>query len=199
MRTSALFVLLACFGLACSACKAADLSTDPGVHKAFKAATGSEWHEDNCIGRTGVRDVILVGGFAHDRGCIVEGGFVGGTWMATDALMSRGLGALGWATMDAAAKATLAREWTDRVVFHWDGSVVAADAKAFSFDDTPAFTPPEVKAAGDAVVVTLWIEQPPGMQDIDVFEQIEVRIDAAGAVTKSQKAAFSVDGSRTRG
>lgn len=176
-----------------------DLATDDGVRAAFKKATGKDLHEDDCIGRPGVKDVVVVGSFAHDRGCDLDGGFVGGTWMDRKAMGHKGLAALGWAEMDAKARAELATQWSHRVLYHWGGSVVRKTEKAFELEDTPAFTAPSTATDGDAVLVTFWVEEPPGMQDIDIFEQVELRFAADGAITRSKKGSFSVDGSRVRG
>ena len=178
---------------------ATDLATDDGVRAAYKKATGDELNaEHGCIGRTGVRDVIVVGDFAYDRGCIMSGGFVGGAWLDTATLTATGPSKLGWATMDSKARADFALRWAEKVLFHWDGSFVPADNKAFTFEDTPAYTAPAAVAKGDGVVVTFWIEEPPGMQDRDVFDQIELTFDAKGAVTRASKAGFAVDGARLR-
>lgn len=174
------------------------LGTDEEVQAAFEAATGGKWHEDDCIGRTEVKDVILVGSFAHDRGCDTEGAFVGGEWITNEVLLKEGLGRVGWGEMSADERPAFALKWIERVLFHWGGDVVNESTKAFEFDDTPAFAAPKAEVQGDEVVATMWVVEPPGMQDIDAFNQLEVRIGADGAVTQSTKESFSIEGERVR-
>jgi hypothetical protein len=174
------------------------LSTDEAVRAAYKEATGKDLHEDDCVGQTGVKGVVVIGGFAHDRGCDVESAFVNGEHIDIQKLKTEGLGMVGWKDVSATDKPAFALLWAEKVLYHWGGDFENESSKAFELKDTPAFAAPEAKADGDDVVVTAWIEEPPGMQDIDVFNLVEIRFSAEGTTTQSNKDRFSVDGSRTR-
>ena len=178
--------------------EAVDLSSEEAVRAAYKEQVGKELHEDDCVGQTGVKGVVLIGGFAHDRGCDIEGGFVNGKYIDEQALLTEGLAMVGWKEMTSAARPELALEWAERVLFHWGGDFVKETNKAFDFKDTPAFTAPATNNDGETVVVTAWISLPPGMQDIDAYEQIELRFAPDGSVARAKKDSFSVDGSRVR-
>lgn len=178
--------------------KTADLSSEEAVRAAYKEQVGKELHEDDCVGQTGVKGVVLIGGFAHDRGCRITGGFVNGKYIDEHKLMSEGLALVGWKELGSADRTALAPEWAERVLFHWGGDFVKETNKAFDFKDTPAFAAPATTEDGETVVVTAWISLPPGMQDIDAYEQIELRFAPDGTIARARKDSFSVDGSRVR-
>ncbi len=196
---AAVVTLLMALAIACSGQSATpDLSTDDAVRTAYKKATGEALHEDDCIGRTGVKDVVVIGSFAHDRGCEVESAFVAGKLLDAKKLRSEGLSLVGWKTTAAADQPALALQWAEKVLFHWGGSVVSETNKAFSFEDPPAFAAPTAKVEVDEVVAAFWVEDPPGMIDEDRFSFIQLRIAATGAVRQGPPVGFAVDGSRVR-
>lgn len=176
-----------------------DLSTDEAVRAAFKEATGSEMHEDDCIGRTGFQDVILIGSFAHDAGCMLQAAFIGGEFLDHAGFAQGALGRVGWRDLKPEDRPAFALDWAQKVLYHWHGDVVTESVKAFEFEDTPAFTAPESKLDGDDAVVTAWIEEPPGMIDADSFNLVEMRFSPDGVVMRNVKESFSVDGERLRG
>jgi hypothetical protein len=176
-----------------------DLSTDEAVRAAYKKETGKELDaDDGCIGRTGVKDVIVIGSFAHDRGCDVVGAFVNGKLLDPNELSQEGLSLAGWREMGADERPSFALQWAEKVVFHWGGSFVAKSEKAFEFEDTPTFVAPASTTEGEEVVVRMWVEEPPGMQDRDDFNLVELRISADGAVSRAVKDSFGVPGERVR-
>lgn len=198
---AALLFLLLPLAVACSGgpASAGDLSTDEGVRAAYAKQTGEKLDERHgCTGRTGVKDVVVVGSFASDRGCILTGAFVAGRFITGDRLPTEGLAGAGWDTVAAADRPAFALQWAEKVLFHWGGDFVASSDKAFDFDDTPPFAPPAAVAEGDVVVVTAWVEEPPGMMDQDAFVLVELRFSSAGAVTRATKAQFAVAGERLR-
>ena len=198
-RSSASLLSLLLLSLPTVACGDTNLDTDDGVRTAYKRATGFALDpQDPCIRRTGVRGVVILGSFADDRGCMMHGGFVGGEWLDGERLAVEGLPKLGWKEMEPAEQTKLARPWAEEVLYYWDGSFLETEVKAFSFSDTPTFAAPTTKAEKGHLIVTAWTRLPSGMLDQSAFSQIEFLFAKNGAVTRTRRSSFAVEGARLR-
>jgi hypothetical protein len=146
--------------------------------------------------------VVMVGHFAHDRGCMLEGLFIGRTWYgggSGGAAAAKGLATRGWASASADERQTLAREWIDSVTHAFDGRFVRSEPTAFVFDDTPAFEPVQVAAMDDGgVSIDGWVELPSGMVWESAYHFVEYHFDGQGALTAKVSRRFAVDGQRIR-
>lgn len=100
--------------------------------------------------------VIVIGFFAYDRGCRLNGAFVDSDYFeAADSSLSRhALDALGWQNAAQSAREGLAKLWVEkglvgfRGVLHQPDDSVAADR----------FFPPQATSAADGVItVKLWV------------------------------------------
>jgi hypothetical protein len=100
-----------------------DLSTNEGVNAAREAISGKKLSDRSkrCIRRDpSLPGIVIVGGFAFDRGCRIEGVFVKSTYVAADdkGLSRNALEALGWKTANQQQREALARAWSQRVCLH---------------------------------------------------------------------------------
>lgn len=170
------------------------------VREAVKAATGEDLGADLCtVFPSTFPRVIVVGGFADDRGCMYEGMFVDRTWYGRGGERpSRAvLGTAGWADADAETRQKLARAWVHEVSNAFGGSFVAETTTAFSFGDTPDFEPPRVSATEDgSVIVSGWIEEPSGMVWESAYHFVEYRFGPDASIDVGVSRHFSVPGQR---
>lgn len=178
-------VLLA--GLA-SGARALDVTDREAVIAAYNAQSG--WDaapEDLCIvTNPGFPDVAVVGTFAHDRGCAVELVLVGDAWLPATAAASPALLAQGWQASDPDTRAALAMDWVDFAVFPFHG-IVYQPGEEFSGDGAPAFEPPSAVAdESGGVVVTAWVQEPPGMLPEALFKLWELTFDAGAKQVRTR-------------
>jgi hypothetical protein len=123
--------------------------------------------------------VILVGGFAFDYGCRLQGAFVNSHYFAADeqAFSSAALGALGWNAVDRPQKEKLAQIWVAKGLL---GFLMVVSAKDDDFANH-AFQPPRtVTRADGSIAVTLWVRLPSGRVRGTRYELREYRISSNG-------------------
>jgi len=170
----------------------------PAVAAALKAS-GVELDASDClVWPTSFPRVVVVGAFAHDRGCDRTGVFVDRRWYASDgdapALATRDFTAARLADKEA-----IARAYVDEVVHAFGHQFVTEPAPAFGFPDSPKYAPViarENKLGG--VVVEGWEAVPPGMNDESAYVLATHRFAPDGALTSETKQQFAVDGDRLR-
>ena len=173
------------------------------VREAYRAAMGRDLGEEvDCVQwPEAFAHVVLVGTFAHDRGCMLEGFFIDRTWYdgrRSDAVAD-GLATVGWADAAIDEREVLARAWIDSVTHAFDGQFVREEQTAFVFEDTPAFEPVQVKALEDGgVLVSGWVSLPSGMVWESAYHFMEYRFDRQGALSRTSSRGFSVEGERIR-
>lgn len=177
-----------------------DLSSDDALAAAYKAQTGRELG-DECIERPdSFGNVVAVGVFAHDYGCMDDGFFVDGEW--TDGIEEatrRALTAMDWEQMSAGERQVFASKWIEEVVFAMGPSVVERSSKAFELDDTPGFEPMEAATAEDGTtVVTLWTREPAGMVREQAFTRYEYRFGENASSSSEPIDDFAVSFDRLR-
>lgn len=175
------------------------VATDKAVAKAIKEATGQGFGEE-CIHRPeALADVVVVGSFASDRGCMPIGAFVKGQWLRTKALLESGLSTYGWQSMSPKEQDTLATLWIEEVILTYRGSRFLTKAEpAFEFPDTPAFLPLQSQRVNSEVAVGGWTARPSGMINESSYLYSEYAIATNGAITARGRASFGVPGPRLR-
>jgi hypothetical protein len=172
---------------------------DKAAVRAALTSAGHDIGEDGCIAwPSSFPRVVVVGGFAHDRGCDVDGVFVDRTFHAAGGEVP-GLATRDFEAALLAAKESIARAWIDEVVHAFGGHFVTESTTAFELDDSPKFSPvlARVNKIG-GVVVEGWIAEPPGMQDASTFTLVTYRFAKDGALQAESKQTFTVDGQRIR-
>jgi hypothetical protein len=154
------------------------------VLAAYEAATGTDLGDDACVvWPSSFPRVTLVGGFAHDRGCDLEGVFVDGELRKTDA-----------------NQAGLATREFDKAVLHDKEAIarfVTASETAFEIAGSPKFTAPratENKIGG--VVVEGWVQRPAGMVYELSYDYIIYRFAPDGALETETRNSFTVPGEK---
>ncbi len=176
--------------------QATAFDSDEAVAEAFVRATGKRVaKEDLCIKRPEFfKDVAIVGFFAHDRGCMPAGYFVGGAWIEQQEVAAKvALSGAGWEAADEETRKKLATHWFMDVIYAFDGSPVDSETKAFEVGKV-SFEAPSTTIKDGTITVSAWIREPSGM----VWEEAYFKYTATFApdLTVSGQAsnAFAVPG-----
>lgn len=154
-----------------------DLSTDEKVLVAIKEETGYDVEKrDVCIVRPEpFEELILVGFFAHDRGCAGSEAFFYGDYVKPTDHASEILKAAGW---DSPEKRTeLALSFTNKVLTVWE-SVVNYDNP----DLEGNWFEPICKEVDGKYVVECWVQRPSGMTRDTRFYALRVTFDKSGNI-----------------
>lgn len=175
-----------------SACAAAqdfsrdDLATDEGVNAAREARLGKKLPEysKGCLKRPAeLPEIILVGSFAHDRGCMLDGAFVKKRFLSKQENLSQAaLESLGWRKADAGGRAELALEWTQFGLLAFGGYPLNEAKDDFRGRD---FQVPQAATDDEGVVsVTLWTRQPMGMRCQTAYDRLIFKFAADGSLAE---------------
>jgi hypothetical protein len=170
--------------------------SDEAVAEAFGKATGKQISkEDICIERPeSFKDVVVVGFFAHDRGCMPAGYFVGGAWIEQrDAAAKVALSGAGWATADEETRKKLATDWFMDVIYAFDGSPVESKTSAFGVAGV-SFEAPSTTAKDGVITVSAWIREPSGMVWEESYFKYTATFSSDLTVGGQSSDAFSVPG-----
>ena len=158
-----------------------DLSTNDGVNAAREAIAGKPLDDRSklCIRRDKtLPGITIVGGFAYDYGCRLQGAFINSQYLAADdkAFSKTALDALGWKAVQSQREKT-AQAWVANglLAFLTVISVKDADFANHSFQPPLAATRPD-----GSIAVTLWIRLPSGRVRGTRYELREYRFSAEG-------------------
>lgn len=136
-----------------------DLSTNDGVNAAREAIAGKPLDDRSkrCIHRNrNLPGIVVVGGFAFDYGCRLQGVFIKSSYVGVDdKSMSRSaLESLGWKTAKQHQRGALAQAWVAKGVL---GFLSVLSAKNEHFAEH-SFQPPQASTNSDGEIVgTLWM------------------------------------------
>lgn len=159
-----------------------DLSTNDGVNAAREAIAGKKVDDrsKNCLRRDrSLPAMIVVGGFAYDYGCRLQGVFIGSSYVGVDdKSMSRSaLEALGWKTASQQQREAAARAWVAKGLL---GFLTVLSTKNEHFADR-SFQAPQASTNGDGeTVVTLWMRLPSGRARGTAYQLREYRFSKDG-------------------
>lgn len=199
-RLSARFRLALCVLLACVACASGqdfsryDLSTNEGVNAAREEMRGKplDNKSKNCVHRNPkLPEIVLVGGFAYDRGCMFAGAFVGTRYFAAqDNLSGSALTHLGWAKADGKKREELAVNWVRYGLLTFDRPLTSATEDFVNEKfDPPAATTDEQHV----VVVSLWNQKPAGRRCERAYDKLSFAFAEDGSFKeRSRLTGFSV-------
>jgi len=158
-----------------------DLSTNDGVNAAREAIAGKPLDDRSkrCLRRhKNLPGITVVGGFAFDYGCRLQGAFINSQYLTADdkAFSRTALDALGWKA-DHSEREKTAQAWVANglLAFLTVISVKDADFANHSFQSPQALTGPD-----GTVAVTLWIRLPTGRVRGNRYEFREYRFSAEG-------------------
>lgn len=176
---------------------AADLSTDEAVLAEMQKIVDAEREKlglvDKGRSKLDARDVcikrlkesakiIVVGFFAHDLGCRLDGAFIGSRYLKKgDPNFSReALAELGWAKAASKVREQLALQWTKKGLLAFS-TVLNSKDKDFGNGE---FHPPQaVSNENGEVTIKLWIQLPSGRDPEKRFRRVELKFDGAGSHT----------------
>jgi hypothetical protein len=159
-----------------------DLSTNDGVNAAREAIAGKpvDDRSKNCIRRhASLPGIVVVGGFAFDYGCRLQGAFIKSSYVGVDdKSMSRSaLEALGWKTGNQQHREASAQAWVVKGLL---GFVSVLSAKNEHFAEH-SFQPPQASTNSDGeTVVTLWMRLPSGRARGTAYQLREYKFSKDG-------------------
>jgi hypothetical protein len=154
-----------------------DLSTDEGVAAAREVVSGKQpgAMSRGCVRRNpDLPNIIVVGSFAHDRGCGFQGVFIDSSYFEGEdaSLSKRALNALGWVTADNTRRGELAKLWVEKGLLSFLTVLTRQD------EEFPRrqFQPPRIVLRKNGEVgITLWVRLPPGMRRARKYQMLEYR------------------------
>lgn len=141
-----------------------DLSTNDGVNAARETIAGKplDDHSKACIHRNAsLPGMVVVGGFAFDYGCRLQGVFMNSRYLNADdkELSRRALEALGWKAGNQSQREKMAQAWVTNALIAFL-TVVSVKDPDFA---NHSFQPPQaVTRANGIIAVTLWVRLPTG-------------------------------------
>jgi hypothetical protein len=172
----------------------------PALARAFRTLTGTTIDPRHVCGRTvpGFADAIALGGFAYDRGCMLEGVIVAQRPLDLSRATVAALARAGWASAGPAERARLALAWTRGALLAWRTTLDEATAD-FALADAPDFAPPSATPLPDGGVrVELWVQEPGGMLPQADYSRLAVAFGADGSAAVPARIAGFDTGPRPR-
>ncbi len=161
----------------------------PALARAYRAITGREADPRYVCGRAvrGFSDVVVIGGFAHDRGCAVIGVAVASRPFELAHGTPVGLARAGWATAPPPERARLALAWTSGVLLAFRTALDTAP-EAFARPGAPAFANPAATPLPDGGVrVELWVQEPAGMLPQFAFTRVAFTFARDGSAGRAER------------
>lgn len=163
-----------------------DFSTDEGVNAAREAKLGKKLHaySKGCLKRPAeLPEIIPVGSFAHDRGCMLDGAFVKKRFLSKQENLSKAaLESLGWRKAGAKGREEMALRWTQFGLLAFGGNPLTKANDNFNGRD---FQAPQAATDDEGVVnVTLWIRHPMGMRCQTVYAQLIFKFANDGSLAE---------------
>lgn len=162
-------------------------------------AVGVELHEEDCaVWPPTFPRVVMVGSFAHDRGCDLSGMLIDGKWITADTSVA-GLKTAGFAAAAPEERQRLARAWVGEVEQGFGDSFVGAlvGPPEFAFKVAGvAYTPVAARIDGPDVVVEGWVSDRAGMRYEFGYALVTYRFAPDGALKVASTKEFRVDGER---
>ena len=202
------FVLLHCILAACANAQTINLSTDEAVlaelqkradaKRSLLQTTGDEKLDAKiknarrldpksvCIERLKESEkVIVIGFFAYDRGCRLDGALVDSRYFeSTDAAFSKyALAAFGWEKAPKRDREMLASYWVQKGLLAF---FTVLQTKDKDLNDNEFHPPRTVTGENGEVRVTLWIQLPSRMRREKEFKRVEYRFTKDGNLVVSE-------------
>ncbi|HEX8249057.1 MAG TPA: hypothetical protein VF599_12840 [Pyrinomonadaceae bacterium] len=164
-----------------------DLASDEGVNQAIEALRGKKLsnYGRGCIKRPAqLPKIILVGTFAHDRGCMLDGAFIKKYFLSRqdENFSIRALESLGWRKAGFDQRQKLALEWTRLGLLAFDGYPLADKADAEDFAGREFQAPQTATDEDKNTSVTLWTRLPMGMKCQTRYQRLSFIFAADGSL-----------------
>jgi hypothetical protein len=128
--------------------------------------------------------IIVVGFFAYDRGCGLDGAFVDSRYFEKmDAALSKNaLDALGWESANQSRREQLAKLWIEKGLLAF---FTVLYTKEKDLEDRGFHPPQAVSNENGEIKVTLWIRLPSGMRPERGYQHLEYRFARDGNLSGS--------------
>lgn len=163
-----------------------DLSKDDDIVEMMKV----EWKADQlekddiCIERPEeFAELIVVGSFAHDRGCAGNDVIYKGKLSNKDAVTAKVLNDNGWS--DRKNRGHLAVNYTTDVLHVWE-TVLSGESDAFESDEY-VYADPSFTMEDGEVTVTCWVKEPSGMQPVNSYYHLTIVFSNDGTISSYEK------------
>ena len=178
----------------CGTCR---IATDAALAEHHRKVAG-ESLDARCVRRVAegpFAGAIVVGGFAHDRGCRASGVHMRCCFHAPEtAAAAPLLAAAGWASADDTRRGELAIAFADHILHAFQDRFLRETNPHFA-KAQKRFAPPTVKSSGAGVAVRGWLREPPGMVHQTSYELVEYRFSPTGAHAGTDRVdAFAIPG-----
>lgn len=162
-----------------------DLSKDENVIAELNKSSEHQFTSDDvCIERPdSFKDLILVGYFAHDRGCTGNIVFYKGVESTVSEIYTTLLKDNGWANKVKREK--LALNLVTDVLLKWV-SPLFSEPKNFSQNSMYSFSPPMAIIEQNEVIVSTWVLEPAGMQPESSYYLFTAAFNDKGEMTRSE-------------
>ena len=124
--------------------------------------------------------VIVIGFFAYDRGCRLDGAFIDSRYFeSTDAALSKNaLAAFGWEKAPKREREILALYWVEKGLLVFFTILYTKDKDMGERE----FHPPQAMTAENGEIkVKLWVQLPSGMRRGKEFKRVEYRFSKDGS------------------
>lgn len=179
-------IILAC-AFTFFSCAPSDLSTDEGVMKFYCWETGMVYEEAKdwiCVERFADHDnVIVIGAFAHDRGCMIRSLIVDkevGNWRE---MIPVALNTMGWENK--ATREDLLMKLIHELDMGW-GGVVDQPSEEFKKGPPNKFFPPSVTTGEDGYSVDFWVLEPGGMLPENAYSLYHLEFNEEGTLMEAE-------------
>jgi hypothetical protein len=153
-----------------------DLSTVEGVNVAREAKLGKtlDSQSKGCVRiPEELPGIILLGSFAYDRGCALNGAIINKRGFSTDKDVSKlALESLGWGKAGAEKRKELALKWVQFGLLAFENPLEQATK---DFTNQTFETPRAVSSADGSITVSLWVQEPAGMRCQSVYDKLIYR------------------------
>lgn len=163
-----------------------DLSTIERVNAAREAKLGKRLDEESkgCVViPKELPNIILLGSFAYDRGCELEGAIINKRGVLPGKDLSRvALESLGWKSADAEKRKEIALRWVQFGLLAFENPLTQATE---DFTDQQFQTPQSVANADGSIAVSLWIRRLPGMRCESAYDKLLYQFTKDGALADS--------------
>ena len=182
LKFSGVIILLSVF-MSCSSQNY--LETDEEViNEINKISEFKVSKEDVCIIRPkSFEHLILVGFFAHDRGCGGSEGFYKGEKVNFYDISEQVFADNNWS--DESKRLSLIQNWIKEVYLVWE-SIVDDEPENFSKHSKTKFHIPEYVKKGEQYTASFWVQEPAGMMPINNYKRIELVFSDKGLIISSK-------------
>jgi hypothetical protein len=123
--------------------------------------------------------IIVIGGFAYDRGCRLQGGFVNSRYFEKDdpAWSKNALAMLGWEKAPKREREMLAKFWVEKGLLPFFTVLYTKDKE---LNDHAFHAPQVVSTETGEIKVTLWLRLPSGKRREQGYQHVEYRFSRDG-------------------